>query len=84
MRIESREELIYLLCEAAELEHILTCSYLFAGFSLKTSEDEGLSERELTAVRGWKRSIFQVAVQEMLHLAIVNNLLTAIGAGPHF
>ena len=84
MRIESREELIYLLCEAAELEHILTCSYLFSAFSLKTDAAEGLNERELPVVRGWRRSLFQVAVQEMLHLAIVNNLLTAIGAGPHF
>ena len=28
--------------------------------------------------------IWEVAAQEMLHLALANNLLTAIGAAPHF
>ena len=38
--IEHREALIYMLCEAAELEHGLMCQYLFAAFSLKESRDE--------------------------------------------
>jgi hypothetical protein len=33
--IEHREALIYMLCEAAELEHGIMCQYLFAAFSLK-------------------------------------------------
>ena len=32
--IEHREALIYMLCEAAELEHGIMCQYLFAAFSL--------------------------------------------------
>ncbi|MFN8532018.1 MAG: ferritin-like protein [Dehalococcoidia bacterium] len=82
--VESREELIYLLCEAAEIEHMLMCEYLFAAFSLKRSTDEGLTAEQFDAVKRWERTIARVASQEMLHLALVCNLLTAIGAGPHF
>jgi Ferritin-like len=39
--IEHREALIYMLCEAAEVEHGLMCQYLFAAFSLKQRTDEG-------------------------------------------
>src|SRR5499426_3212740 len=81
--IEHREALIYMLCEAAELEHGLMCQYLFAAFSLKQRRDEGLTAEELDAVRRWRRVISHVATQEMLHLALVQNLLAAIGAAPH-
>ena len=81
--IEHREALIYMLCEAAELEHGIMCQYLFAAFSLKQSEDEGLTPDELAAVTRWRKQISHVATQEMLHLALVQNLLSAIGAAPH-
>jgi hypothetical protein len=81
--IEHREALIYMLCEAAELEHTIMCQYLFAAFSLKQSADEGLTEEELAAVTRWRRQVSHVAAQEMLHLALVQNMLTAIGAAPH-
>jgi CDGSH-type Zn-finger protein/truncated hemoglobin YjbI len=81
--IEHREALIYMLCEAAELEHGIMCQYLFAAFSLKQRPDEGLTESELEAVTRWHRQISHVATQEMLHLALVHNLLSAVGAAPH-
>ena len=81
--IEHREALIYMLCEAAELEHGIMCQYLFAAFSLKQNADEGLSDDELEAVLRWRKLILHVATQEMLHLALVHNLLSAIGAAPH-
>jgi CDGSH-type Zn-finger protein/truncated hemoglobin YjbI len=81
--IEHREALIYMLCEAAELEHGIMCQYLFAAFSLKQSAGEGLTEAELAAVTRWRNQISHVATQEMLHLALVHNLLSAIGAAPH-
>jgi Ferritin-like len=81
--IEHREALIYMLCEAAELEHGIMCQYLFAAFSLKRSEEEGLTPDELEAVTRWRRVIVQVATEEMLHLALVQNVLSAIGAAPH-
>src|SRR5215469_1949605 len=81
--IEHREALIYMLCQAAEVEHGIMCQYLFAAFSLKQSADEGLTEAELAAVTRWRKQISHVATQEMLHLALVHNLLSAIGAAPH-
>ena len=81
--ITDREELIYLLSEASELEHGLCCCYLFAAFSLKRNLDEDLTPSEHDAVLRWERVISGVAVQEMLHLALASNLLTALGAAPH-
>jgi ferritin-like protein len=80
--IEHREALIYMLCEAAELA--IMCQYLYAAFSLKQRLDEGgMSEAELAAVTRWRRQISHVATQEMLHLALVHNLMSAIGGAPH-
>jgi Ferritin-like len=81
--IEHREALIYMLCEAAELEHGIMCQYLFAAFSLKQREDEGVTADALEAVGRWRKVIAHVATEEMLHLALVQNLLSAIGAAPH-
>ena len=81
--IEHREALIYMLCEAAELEHGIMCQYLFAAFTLKQNEGEGLTGEELAAARRWRKVISHVATQEMLHLALVQNLLSAVGAAPH-
>jgi CDGSH-type Zn-finger protein/truncated hemoglobin YjbI len=81
--IEHREALIYMLCEAAELEHAIMCQYLFAAFSLKQRSDEGLDARELERVEGWRKKVAHIATQEMLHLALVQNLLSAVGAAPH-
>lgn len=81
--IEHREALIYMLCQAAELEHGIMCQYLFAAFSLKQRMDEGLTPEELEAVTRWRRTLAHVATEEMLHLALVQNVLSAIGAAPH-
>jgi CDGSH-type Zn-finger protein len=81
--IEHREALIYMLCEASELEHGIMCQYLYAAFSLKQSEDEGLTQEEAEAANRWRQHIAHIAVQEMLHLSLVQNLLSAIGAAPH-
>src|SRR5262245_6208138 len=81
--IEHREALIYMLCEAAELEHGIMCQYLFAASSLKQSREEGLTAQQLEAVLRWRKGISHVATEEMLHLALVHNLLSAIGAAPH-
>jgi CDGSH-type Zn-finger protein/uncharacterized Fe-S cluster protein YjdI len=81
--IQDREELIYLLCEAAEFEHTVMCSYLYAQWTLKRGLDEDVTPTELAAIERWRRSLGQVALEEMLHLSLVNNLLAAIGAAPH-
>jgi Ferritin-like len=81
--IEHREALYYMLCEAAELEHGIMCQYLFAAFSLKQSADEGLTAEEAARVQSWHKTISHIATQEMLHLSLVQNLLSAIGGAPH-
>ena len=81
--IQDREELYYLLAEAAEFEHSVMCSYLYAMWSLKRETSEGVTVDELKAIDGWRRSLRQVALEEMLHLSLVNNILAATGASPH-
>jgi hypothetical protein len=80
--IEHREALIYTLGKAAELEHLVMLQYLFAAFSLKQREDEGLTPETLAAVTRWRKTLLEISAQEMLHLALVQNLLTAVGAAP--
>jgi CDGSH-type Zn-finger protein/uncharacterized Fe-S cluster protein YjdI len=81
--VRSREELLYLLAEASEIEHNLMCCYLFAAFGLKTEAD-GLSASDAAEVTSWRRAITHVAVDEMTHLALVANLTAAVGGAPHF
>jgi CDGSH-type Zn-finger protein/uncharacterized Fe-S cluster protein YjdI len=78
----SREQLLYWLHEASEIEHHLMCCYLYAAFSLKRT-DPRWSEAQRSAVQGWRRSIMSVAFEEMTHLALVGNLANALGATPH-
>jgi hypothetical protein len=42
-----------------------------------------LTPDQLAAVGQWKRTLNHIAVQEMVHLAMVNNLLAAVGGAPH-
>src|SRR5689334_3724293 len=82
--VRSREHLLHMLAEAAELEHNLLCSYLYAAFSLKKELGEDLRDDEFEAVRRWHCDLMRVCVQEMTHLAQVANLMVAVGSRPHF
>jgi CDGSH-type Zn-finger protein/uncharacterized Fe-S cluster protein YjdI len=81
--LPTREQLIHALYEAAELEHNLMCTYLYAAFSLK-DETEGLNANEAEAVKRWKSAIIDVAIEEMGHLAAVWNITAAVGGAPRF
>ena len=83
IHVDSREDLIYLLAEAAEIEHNLMCCYLFAAFSLK-DEADGLDAAQAAELGRWRRAIIDVAIEEMSHLTLVANLTLAIGGSPHF
>ena len=83
VRIENRSQLIYLLTEAAELEHGIMCCYLFAAFSIKSDVKEGVTEEQLSIIRRWRGNILQIAMEEMVHLSLACNLLTAVGGTPH-
>jgi len=81
--VGDRKELTYLLCQGAELEHALMCEYLYAAFSLKGTADPGLRADQVEAVERWREVIFAIAREEMLHWAVVQNLLTAVGSAPY-
>lgn len=83
VRIENRAQLIYLLTEAAELEHGISCCYLFTAFSMKRDVKEGITQAQLGKVRRWRGTILQIAIQEMVHMSLACNLLTAVGGAPH-
>jgi len=81
--VGNRKELTYLLSQAAELEHGLMCEYLYAAFSLKSTAGAGLRSDQLAAVERWRGVILGIAGEEMLHWAMVQNLLTAVGSAPY-
>jgi hypothetical protein len=81
--VTHREHLWWLLAEAAQLEHMIMCQYLYAEFTLKDAAD-GLTPEQTKAISGWRRTLRTIAVEEMLHLALVCNLMSAIGAAPSF
>lgn len=84
IELTTREDLINTLHLAAELEHNLMCQYLFAAYSMKRATSEGLSEVQLEKTRGWGALMTLVARQEMEHMGLVLNLLSAIGGTPYF
>jgi hypothetical protein len=83
-KVDTRTELLQLLAEAAELEHGIACSYLYAAFSLKRDLAEGgMTWPQQQMVRRWASQLYFIASQEMLHLGLVWNLTTAIGGTPY-
>jgi hypothetical protein len=83
--MDLRDRLGELLVAAAELEHGVVCQYLFAAFSMKRHPDEGkVSWKQLELMRRWEADLLLISRQEMEHLGLVANLLTAIGEAPHF
>lgn len=84
LREASRELLLHALYEAAELEHNLMCTYLYAAFSLRDGTAEGLTAAAAPVVARWRRDILGVAIEEMSHLAAVWNITAALGGVPRF
>ncbi len=86
----SRSHLVKQLHVATELEHSLCCQYLYAVFSLRRTSadfpehlDRERVELMMSATGRWASDIFAVAREEMEHLAIATNMLTAINERPH-
>src|SRR5262245_305529 len=82
--VVSREKIMHALYEAAELEHTLMCTYLYAAFSLKSGEEEGLNAAQADAVKRWRRAIRDIAIDEMSHLVAAWNITSALGGAPRF
>jgi hypothetical protein len=62
IQIDSREQLLAWLGEAAEIEHQLMCCYLYAMFTLKRS-GEDLSVEEQRAVDQWRTTLRGIALE---------------------
>jgi Ferritin-like len=82
--LDTRTELIYALNEAAELEQGFMIQYLFYGLTIKKRLDERITGKQQELIRRWEYQILSVAREEMAHLGMVCNLLSAIGGAPHF
>ena len=73
-----RDETIFLLQTAAEIEHSLLVHYLYAGFSLDAMNPDGTVNANRDK---WRSSLIEIAREEMAHLLSVQNLLRSLG-GP--
>ena len=82
--IDTRQEIIYALNEAAEIEHGFMIQYIFAAMTMKKRLDERITGKQQELIRQWESQILSVAREEMAHLGMVCNLLSAIGGAPHF
>lgn len=82
--IQTKPQLIRALREASEIEQQLMVQYLYAAFSMKKRPDERCSAAQYEFVRRWGSTLLMVARQEMEHLALVNGILSALGADPWF
>jgi len=72
------------LSQASEMEHAICLQYLYAAFSMKKDASEGnLSPDEAAFVQDAASVLLLIARQEMEHLNLVCNILTAIGCPPH-
>jgi hypothetical protein len=88
--IYTRSQLVKQLHVAAELEHTLCCQYLYAAFSLRRVAadypehlDRERVELMMNAAGRWATDILAVAREEMEHLAIATNMLSAINEPPY-
>jgi hypothetical protein len=68
------QEAIWLLEVAAEIEHALLVEYLYSAYSIDSNPSPALFRKTLT----------NIAVQEMGHLITVQNLLLSIGGNVYF
>jgi hypothetical protein len=82
--ISHREHLWWLLAEALQLEQMIMCQYLLAQFSLKEGGGDGMTTEQVDAVDRWRKVLRGIAIDEMLHIALLANLMSAIGAAPAF
>jgi hypothetical protein len=73
-----RDEAVFLLHAAAEVEHALMVQYLYAAYSLR---DHFTSADRPPQLDEWRSTLIQIAREEMAHLLTVQNLLHLIG-GP--
>lgn len=79
---EPRDKAKILLETAAEVEHALIVQYLYAAFSLRSSEEVSDPDQQ-SALNEWFGVLHRTAREEMGHLMTAQNLLLAIRLQPN-
>ncbi|HKR52559.1 MAG TPA: ferritin-like domain-containing protein [Pseudonocardiaceae bacterium] len=78
--LEPRDEAVFLLTAAAEIEHALMVQYLYAAYSVRVVNGDPNQEK----LEEVQELIIQIAREEMGHLATVQNLLHLVGGPLNF
>lgn len=78
--LEPRDETVFLLTAAAEIEHALMVQYLFAAYSVRVVPGDPNAD----ALGVIQQLLAQIAREEMGHLATVENLLHLVGGPLNF
>jgi hypothetical protein len=80
-----RDEAVFLLHTAAEIEHSLLVQYLYAAYSMgEISLRSDIPDDLQTVYTEWQKKIRGIAVEEMAHLVTVQNVLLALGGPLNF
>jgi hypothetical protein len=79
---QPRDKAKILLETAAEVEHALLVQYLYAAFSLRSSNEVSDPDQQ-SALNDWLSVLHRTAREEMGHLMTVQNLLLAIRLPPN-
>jgi Ferritin-like len=82
-KMRPRDEVIFWLSAAAEIEHALMAQYLFAAYSIDPESLPAGTDAERQA-RDIKNRLLQISREEMGHLITVQNLLHVVGGPLHF
>lgn len=69
-QMHPKDEFVFLLQTAAEVEHAFLIQYLFMAYSLPNQSPQ----------RAWRRGLLQIAREEMGHFLSMQNLLLSMGA----
>jgi hypothetical protein len=78
-----KETLVEMVRQASELEQSLCVQYLYAAFTLRMAGEPGLTASEASLTQQWGQQIMRIGIQEMYHLLLASNLLTAVNAVPN-
>src|SRR5947209_865222 len=63
--LDPRDEAVFLLHTAAEIEHALLVQYLYAAYSLRPKSDFSAADPHGGLVDVWRRTIVNIAKEEM-------------------